>query len=160
MLILVEGGDGSGKTTLCNQLKDLGYKVVYIPRNEGTFDNWWRLARGSMRDGTTIICDRSFITDLVYRMLDDDMPNINLQNMLYILRYSKIIYCETKTSFEDGMARGEDNIIDKNVAERIKQIYRLFLKMFEKFADVKVLKFDWQNMPFEHVTNFINQQLI
>ena len=33
MLILIEGADGSGKSTLCKNLKNEKYNVTFIPRD-------------------------------------------------------------------------------------------------------------------------------
>lgn len=158
MIVILEGGDGSGKTTLCRQLQELGaYKVDIKRYTKNAFYLWSELK--SKHGNTLIVTDRSFISDLVYRLQDDVTPdNMNLLQMCITLRSGvKVILCETDTSFEDSMARGEDNITNKEQAEHIKKIYNLVTTMFEKFLDVPVYKYNWKTQSIDDVIDFIRR---
>lgn len=159
-IIILEGGDGSGKTTLAKQLVDAGAEYVKFDRN---IDNMYReysnLLLKSLHD--YVVLDRSFITDIVYRLHDDKKPdNMNLQQMLYIIQSKSvvIIHCETDTSYEDSMRRGEDNITDKQDADAIKILYNVIIKMFEKYTKVPVFKYNWQKQKPIEVIKFINNE--
>lgn len=161
MLILVEGVDGSGKTTLCKQLVDK-CKVQQININ-GALSEAFDLYRSFVSHvticNTTVITDRSFVTDLVYR-LSDDKPRetIDLSQMCYLLRGPvAIVLCETDTSYEDAMKRGEDNIIDKQRSDEIKKTYEIITSMFNKFLNVPVYKYNWKKQNVGDVINFIKE---
>ena len=69
MLIIVEGGDGSGKSTLCKQLSELdNTDVVRFERGaQVSLTDYIELAMSTYN----YVLDRSFITDIVYRILDN-----------------------------------------------------------------------------------------
>ncbi len=153
MLILLEGADGSGKTTLCKQLKEFGFNVEpTVSRSEtNQYEQWIKL----INKGDAII-DRSFITDLVYRSVDDEKAgNITLEQMCYLLKYCKIILCDTDSAFEDSMKRGENNITDKETATKIKDAYKLILTMLGKFTKAEVFTYNWKKQKFNEVIKFI-----
>ena len=116
MLILVEGADGSGKTTLVNQLSEY-FPTMRINRGNNHLKELYDNLTCMNED---IVLDRSFITDVVYRLaLDDDIgtDGINMFYMDCILRDSIVIYCKTVTQFDDAKSRGEDNITDLKTAQ-------------------------------------------
>lgn len=157
VLILLEGVDGSGKTTLCNQLKEKGIPVV-PPVNrlcKHPYYEWIKLGA----ENQVSIVDRSFITELVYRIVDGkNAGTMRLDDMCKILSFCKIVLCETDTSFEDSMARGEDNVTDKEQAEQIRYIYDIITKMFLKFLKVPVYKYNWKHQTVDDVLKFIYKE--
>jgi thymidylate kinase len=156
MLILLEGVDGSGKTTLCNQLKEKGIPVVPSVGRlcKYPYYEWMKLGAENL----VSIVDRSFITELVYRIVDGkNVGTMRLDDMCKILSFCKIVLCETDTSFEDSMTRGEDNITNKEQAEQIKYVYSIITEMFCKFLKVPVYKYSWKNQSVEDVINFIKE---
>ena len=154
MLILVEGADGSGKTTLVNQL------VEYFPTlriNMGNdhipdfYDNLTCM-------GEDIVLDRSFITDVVYRLALDDgkeTDGINMFYMEHILRNSVVIYCKTATQFDDAKARGEDNITDLKTAQKISRYYDAVMKFINTRTSTHVIKYDWHFDTVEELVSTI-----
>lgn len=153
MLIILEGADGSGKTTLANKLRKNNYTVIKDERHKHSAEDWrqWSISKN------LYILDRSFISDMVYRCLDGEHGAINIMDIAFCLinGNTKIILCETDTSFEDSMRRGEDNITDKKVSERIKQLYRDMIQMIQNFSTVKVLKYNWKQNQLAEVVSFI-----
>lgn len=158
MIVILEGGDGAGKSTLCNQLQELGAIKVDVKRNTKNHFEQWSKIKQFYKD-KLIVSDRSFITDLVYRLQDELNPDdMNLIQMCITLRYDvKIILCETDTSFEDGMIRGEDNITDRSQAENIKKLYNIITTMFSKFLNVPVYKYNWKKQNIDDVIKFIKE---
>lgn len=153
MLILLEGADGSGKTTLCKQLKEFGFNVADPVDRADTnlYEQWLKL----INKGDAII-DRSFITELVYRTVDGkETGDLNLEQMCYLLKYCKVILCETDSAFEDSIKRGEDNITDKETATKIKDAYKLILTMLSKFTKAEVFTYNWKKQKFNEVIKFI-----
>ena len=75
MLILLEGVDGSGKTTLFKQLQDKGINTEKSIGRKEPFQYYKWLAISSKRG--PFVVDRSFLTELVYRTVDD-MPAMKM----------------------------------------------------------------------------------
>ena len=160
MLIILEGGDGSGKTTLCKQLVEAGAVANKI---EYGCKDYFNKYNDLINENVYNVLDRSFITDLVYRLNDNKARDVaDLSGMSIILDalypYPILIHCETETSFEDSMKRGEDNITNKEDAECIKVIYNLICKMIKKFTKTSVLKYNWKVNNVNDVIRFINSK--
>ena len=76
MLILVEGGDGSGKSTLVETLRKFNFKIAKPAalQNKHQFEYYERLALQSIYAEQNVILDRSFLSELVYRIYDKKKP--------------------------------------------------------------------------------------
>ena len=159
MLIFIEGVDGSGKSTLCKKLTDMGAKQAIIPRgSERQFDSYMDIEYEDMYAEGDIIFDRCFITDLVYRLQDGGPADkMDLLEMCTILQFGncKIIHCVSSTAFEDSIVRGEDNITDKNKSAEIAYLYDKIITMFEKYLNVPVMRYNWKYNNIDDVINFI-----
>ena len=146
MLIIVEGGDGSGKSTLVQKLKTFNFKIEKPAalNNRHQFEYYERLALQSIYNEENVILDRSFISELVYRVYDKKKPNLKLSEMFALLKYCKIILYETGTQFQDALKRGEDNITNEEDSIQIKMLYRHYISLMEQFENVPVLRYNWQ----------------
>lgn len=156
MIVFVEGVDGSGKSTLCNELNLLNYDTICIGRHYDDPVHTWQKINDAYAD-SVVICDRSFITDLVYRLQDKDpRSTLTLTEMCDVLRQNAmVIHCKTDSSFTDAINRGEDNIRSKSQADRIKHLYDVIIKMFNKFEDIPVLEYNWKTNNVLDVVKFI-----
>lgn len=158
MLILIEGVDGSGKTTLCKQLKEKGLKIKTSPRRDDLYCyyDWLKLAASN----ELFVVDRSFVTELVYRIVDGkEKGTMNLKDMCDVLPFCKIILCETNSAFEDSMIRGEDNITSKTISMKIQLVYQIITTMLSKFASTKTFTYDWKHQNVNDVLKFIYQEV-
>ena len=159
MLVLVEGGDGSGKTTLVNSICAIcEYNKLQIERFEPKQKLKYMNAAWSPEIN---VADRSFISELVYRLCDDeDVYEWNLINIAEVLCESDIIlvYCETDTQYEDSMARGEDNITTKKQSDKIKKMYNTIIKLLEKFTEVPIYRYNWKTDEPVNVIKFIMKE--
>ena len=154
MLILVEGADGSGKTTLVNQLSEY-FPVMRINRSNDHIKEFYDNLTCMNED---IVLDRCFITDLVYRLALDDgigTDGINMFYMDYILRDSIVIYCKTVTQFDDAKARGENNITDLKTAQKISKYYDAVMKFINTRTSTHVIKYDWHFDTLEDLVSTI-----
>lgn len=158
MLVFIEGVDGTGKTTLCDQLtKHCSIIQLNVLRTDPKaiykYDN---LKDISSILNIPVILDRSFISDMVYRINDDELRGtVDLMNIASILENSKIIYCKTPKSYEISMQRGEDNITTKQMHNKIKETYEIIMRMLSKFANVKIMEYDFTKQNVNDVINFI-----
>lgn len=154
MLIILEGADGSGKTTLANKLNDL-YPVMRIDRdNERVYKLFHLLQLGIDFEHLDFVIDRSFITDIVYRSVFNDEEvngnkSISLSEMAEVLNKSVIIYCKTNTSYADSQKRGEDNITNAKTHKKICDCYDKVMTFIKTRSDAKVITYDWRKMSFE-----------
>lgn len=142
MLILVEGADGSGKTTLVNQLSEY-FPTMRINRGYVDVKKFYAKLTCMNED---IVLDRSFITDVIYRLALDDgigTDGIDIFRMDCILRDSIVIYCKTVTQFDDAKARGENNITDLKTAQTISRHYDAVMKFINTRTSTHVIKYDW-----------------
>ncbi len=160
MIVIVEGADGSGKSTLVKHLKELGYPTFsitekskpteYIKWIDTCVENYDKIA----------ICDRaSFISDLVYRIVDGkNRRGMNLSQMSQVMRHEVIIiYCKTDTAFHDAITRGEDNITNKALHQKICDTYDMIMEMFKIFSDSMVYEYNWKTQDFSNIINFIKK---
>lgn len=143
MILLIEGVDGSGKTTLVKRLNiEYGIKMCTIPRNSADAYVSWK-DYGERKNW--YVADRSFITDLVYRLSDnEDKDYLNLLEMCDLLKHCRIVLCDTDSSFDDSMKRGEDNITTRERSNIIREDYKKVVKMLNIFQYVKYIVYDWK----------------
>lgn len=153
MIILVEGTDGSGKTTLCNRLRFEGY----VPLNVVQDDEQYLKYKEYASEELIYVCDRSFLSDLVYRLEDGkERQGMDLEHMLNILNSGvKIIFCHSDTSYIDSMRRGETNITSKCRNDAINHLYNLIYRMLKIFTDVPVMDYNWKSDELSSVIKFI-----
>lgn len=154
MLILVEGADGSGKTTLVNQLNKY-FPTMRINRGNNHIKELYDNLTCMNED---IVLDRSFITDVVYRLALDDGIGTDGINMFYmdcILRDSIVIYCKTVTQFDDAKSRGEENITDLKTAQKISRYYDAVMKFINTRTSTRTIKYDWHLDTVEELVSTI-----
>ena len=151
MFILVEGADGSGKSTLVNELskwysidrkKRPDYKVFF---NEEAMES----------KDEVYIFDRSVISELVYRTFDHEEPLCNFKDLLHIVCNSLIIYCKNKNSYKKSIERGEDNITEKKDAKIISNTYDVIMNMFEVYSLAVIYEYDYEKQDVYDVVKFI-----
>lgn len=154
MLILVEGADGSGKTTLVNQLNEYFPTLRINMGNDHIPDFYDNLTCM----GEDIVLDRSFITDVVYRLALDDgkeTDGIDIFYIEHILLNSVVVYCKTATQYDDAKARGEDNITDLKTAQKISRYYDAVMKFINTRTSTHVIKYDWHFDTVEELVSTI-----
>lgn len=111
-MIIIEGMDGTGKSTVASNISKMGYNVhhlQYSEKNEKGFLDLLKLDDGKL------VLDRGFITELVYgpilrnysRISEEETNNL-IKN--YSAKNSKIIYLKTLKS--DLLKRRKDDLED------------------------------------------------
>lgn len=154
MIIFVEGVDGSGKTTLIQQLSDR-YTNVSVSRMEEDSSLWSKLINFAKSfQNKFILVDRSPLTEYVYRAEDRKESKFPYSAVVKWLKQGKIIYCNNNDSFENAMKRGEDNITIKSRHDKIRQFYDTFIPTLES-EGVKVMYYNWQENCLDDVIKFI-----
>lgn len=151
-LIILEGADGSGKSTLLKRFVDAGAVEIKSPeRNDKYHDIKFLedVIHCDRRSNNNLyVMDRSFLTDVVYRYVDDDKPmTIDLLELLQIMERRRviIIYCKTNNAFENSIARGEDFITNKDVHNKIVDCYDYLMFIIKTYSFIKVIDYDFTN---------------
>ena len=151
MVLLIEGADGTGKSTLIKNLVeqlDNARQFACVPRGWPMQKDYWDSLMYNINSERNIaIIDRCFISELVYRSIKNDkLRNISLSDVLELLNksYVKIIYCHTDDAYKFAKLRGEDYIKTLEEASEIENMYKYLMLLFKNFSNAKIIEFDWQ----------------
>lgn len=152
MVILLEGPDGAGKSTLYNKLCEL-YKynfIKHLPRESVGHYLWWQK---KIESPFLYFIDRGFISELVYRPIKaDDTPNISLEEIGNLCTNNLcIVYCETEKAYDNMKRRGDDYINDKKEHDMIRLRYGDTMTTLSWFTDATVVTYD-----FTKARDFVN----
>lgn len=158
MIILVEGNEGTGKTTLINRImQEIPAVYVKYPKEvRNTYELYSALA-GLKK---TVILDRGFISDLAYRMWDTNEGQMTLKEIGDITNWRnslKIIWCWNENGFEDAKRRGEDYIVDYEAYELIDTNLRKIKRLLNSFTDLDMLDYNYRYTDIDDVINFIKK---
>lgn len=131
MIVLIEGPDGSGKTTIAKILS----KQFNLPYVHGTYtDPSTFKFYNEQLAVTKAVIDRSFISELIYSKVLGRKPRINKFEADALLRVVEekclLIYCDASYELivDRAFARGEDFVNQ----EQLKTIYNEYEEYFAK----------------------------
>ena len=149
MLVIVEGPDGSGKTTVINELcKHYNFKKVFGIHKDSPLQHklWKEILRAHSNGDVYYIMDRCFLSDWVYRMvMNDGEPYMTLSNIVSLLEITDVTYvfCNTKNAYNNAINRGEDYVTDEQTHERVTNSYNFVYDTLKKFTNARCLKYDY-----------------
>lgn len=150
MLIIVEGPDGTGKSTLVKTLREK-YKFISrkpIDRNRKYQSYYWKKFLDKYSKGKGIyVVDRCYLSELVYRLAMNDLwPNISLLNIAKLLETNnvKYIFCKNDNGYVNAKKRGEDYIKSLNEHVKVTNTYIFVQTLLEKFAKCEIYNYDYE----------------
>lgn len=149
-LIIVEGADGTGKTTLVNKLVEQGAMLFpTIPRDVKNYDVVLNTF-ATIASNTNLDCvmDRSVFTDIVYRYVTGGKTmNSKLDDITRMLNRNCaiIVHCINGNYFERAMERGEDNITDKVTAKKIFDTYEFLMFILKEYCNLNVIRYNYDD---------------
>jgi thymidylate kinase len=161
MLIIVEGPDGSGKTTLINTLCERGYgkKIFGICKDvPNQMMLWYELITSCVDDKSNVyIMDRCYLSDWAYRLaMNDGEACMSLTNISDLLSVKNVIYifCKNKNAYELAKLRGEDYVQTKEQHVKVCNSYDFIYDTISKFCKECIcLKYDFESNLFRDVTD-------
>lgn len=160
MIIILEGPDGAGKSTLAKKLVgscNAMYKAFDKPKTReekrGMYDMYKEFIVG-IPTGTNVVMDRSWHSEQVYGPVMRDERNITythmkrLEELVVALHGGIIIHCTDSLDllWDRCQARGEDYITSKETLKKIVEGYNVLLHYARH--DLTVTKYEIsKNMP-------------
>ena len=158
MLIILEGADGSGKTTLANNLQKHGFEVLCRTKSDENFT--FAEIRQFQVSSTKYVIDRALLTTWAYRLLNNDTLNsddFTLSELITLLYFSPVIYCNCNNSYDYAIARGEDNIRTKTKHDKLRAIYNFIFNTIRLYNITTVFEYDFEKNTVEDVIKFIKE---
>lgn len=133
MIIIVEGPDGSGKTTLAEKIaRQSGYTLLHRsqPKSEEEKRNMMAEYLHVIKSGKNVVMDRCWYSEMVYGPIMRDATCIDYPEMYELERLlckkgAILIYCTDapEVLWSRCQRRGEDYILDFSTHEAICKAY-------------------------------------
>lgn len=156
MILIVEGNEGVGKTTLINQLAEkIPFVCVKYPKE---IKNTFQMLNFFIKDDQLYVLDRSFISDIVYRRLDHKRGQMTLYQIGQLCSSPcgiKIIFCRNKNAFKNAMQRGETNITVDSVHKILENEFFSIEETLKNFTDIEIFDYDYEYQNVDDVIEFI-----
>ena len=154
MIIIIEGPDGAGKTTLANKIKDqTGYLLMHRsqPKTEEDKKRMMDEYMQVIKSGKNCVFDRSWYSEMVYGPVMRDASVITYPQMYELERMlarngALIIHCTGPeiALWKRCLKRGEDYITDR---ETFSKIYTGFDELMHDVPHiVPVLTYEYKDM--------------
>ena len=153
MIIIIEGPDGSGKTTLANKIKDqTGYILLHRSHETDAgaaslFEEYAQVIKA----GKNCIMDRSWYSEMVYGPVMRDGSDISFHQMYELERLlakngALVIHCTAPeaTLWKRCLKRGEDYVTTKDAFHKICNDFDAL--MYDVPHYVPVLTYEYKDM--------------
>lgn len=159
MLLIIEGNEGTGKTTLIEQLsKSLVFATVKYPKE---FKNTYDMLDNFAKSKNLFVCDRSFISDMVYRRLDHKTGQMTLYQIGKLCCDNscniKIVFCFNENAFKNAIARGEDNITVESVHKTLDNEFYSVRNLINCFTCIETFDYDYEYNSVDDVVGYVKR---
>ena len=153
MLIIIDGPDGSGKTTLAKRLADItGYEYFHFsyPTSPAEKRCMVQKYRDFIKNHPNAILDRSWYSEMVYGPIVRGVSHVSRKDMqdleiLLCKHGGLIIYCTDKPEvlWQRATKRGEDYITKYETFEAICELFDDILGVQHL---IPVVKYDYKDL--------------
>ena len=163
-MIIIEGLDGVGKTTLVNYFVNQGMKKHHFDYDANNMDLFSKYMRVLKEENLNLVLDRSFISEMVYG------PVLRGKSKLELEQYKKLLeaYKQVGTSIiyltapqEILLERRREELRDfemiSNYYKELNNQYNAIMDYSEEFIDV--MRFD-TNIMNEHAVQVKAKKLV
>ena len=158
MIVLIEGNEGTGKTTLIDNLFN---EIKFVRAKYIKGMNVMDLFKFMANDENLYIIDRSFISDMVYRAIDGHKSVNTLFDICYFMDiyapYTKVIFCNNDNAFENAIRRGEKNITTRAAHKDVENGFKFVRSLINNFTRVETFDYDYDYDSIDDVIKFIKE---
>lgn len=152
--IVIEGCDGTGKTTLCKKLAEkYGWDIVHVTsKDPNDFDFYKETLRK-----TNVIFDRHFIGELIYPEVYNRDPKLDYNDALWLKNYVKktnTCVLILTTNIDEIKRRLEERGEEPFVFDKVESIDKQFKMWAFRFNFTLV---DTTKNSFEEICNYIEK---
>ena len=153
MIIILEGPDGAGKTTLATQLSLMTkYKVVHYsyPKNQEEADRMYINYISDLKKAGNIIIDRCWYSDMTYGPVMRGGATITYPEMFDLERIvarkgGMIIYCtDSKAALWQRVSRRGDDYVKSK--EQFDAIWDNYEKLFSCPHMIPVMRYSFETI--------------
>jgi thymidylate kinase len=150
MIFIVEGIDGTGKTTLANRLAEsfaMTIKHRSNPKNEEERQAMYQSYKDDINAHHNVIWDRAFYSEMVYGPIKRDQSYISIEQMH---EYEEMLYrvgaliiyctCDPHLAYAVAMKRGEQYIKSESEFMLLHQAYEDLMR--PTLHKIPVLKYN------------------
>lgn len=152
MIWLVDGPDGSGKTTLCNYIAAINNaKVIHMvkPTTREEYEQQFNLYMNILKEESNIVFDRFWLSDLIYSHIMKDRPGMPVlshddsKKLFEVVNGKAIcIHCNSdiETLWKRCCERGEDYVN----FEQLLRIRQAYIDEFSEVTEIPVLEYEYR----------------
>lgn len=163
-MIILEGLDGVGKTTIGKYLSKYNYNIYYFPFDEKSNDIEEKYLRLLKSDTSKMILDRSFISELVYGPILRKKCRLNKEKLENILRRYKevkpiVIYMKAnkKDLLERRKNDDKDFSILSNKFEKLNNRYDKVMRVIGQYLDV--VEINTSDKSLQEVISIVEEKI-
>lgn len=142
-MLIIEGIDGVGKTTLVEYLQSYGMKKYHFDYDSKSMDLLSKYMKVLSSDDTGLVLDRSFISEMVYGPVIRNKCKLSIEDYTKLLiayknTGAKIIYLTAPKEVLLKRRNGEqsDYEVITNYYEELNKKYDEIMKYSSKFIDI------------------------
>lgn len=166
MIVLVEGPDGSGKTTLCSYLVERGFKYIHLSKTKNVYNLYDELIdqlKYSL-DFDDVVIDRAYISNIVYSNVFNDSRYIDIHHLCEMNDLVDVIVLAIPSNKEKYLKRFENLLSSRN------ELYKDMEKVYDEFKsrnsfkfllqDKNVFTYDIDKISEKEIENFADEELL
>ena len=160
MIIYLEGPDGSGKTTLVQNIWDQLVRKYYVtigaeedipthPKRQNRISEGelFKKLKKMAKSNIVYVLDRGPLSDIIYRIFDEYKTVTTLSKMLdFLVRYNNkilMVYCHTPDAEKYMLERGDDNPVALAKHKDITRAYNLVMSLIKDKCKYNFAEYDF-----------------
>lgn len=152
MKIILEGADGTGKTTLANKLvRTYGLSYVNVNRQD---PNDFDFYKQTMRK-TNVVYDRHFIGEMIYPSVFNRKGNLSKEKFEELLEFSKQENVKIIVLHNDPKLDMVHRLDDDEYDEVIKKIMQINQKFVDIAKEFNIMLIDVMKTHFDDICEMI-----
>ena len=168
MLVIFEGVDGSGKTTVIKKLKEkFGWEEIEWPGKQKNPVEFMKMVERftedhltQINDNKVYLMDRGGLGEILYGTLENRLANTNPQfykPLVDLWKKCVFVFCHSYTAYQDAITRGEEGITKKkDIHTIIQECYQEEARF--RFMDIAINELDYNytsKLAFEKLASEI-----